>query len=551
MASIRKFSVSFIVFAYSDGTVSIPYPPEVHENEYGSPTSSSSDRHRAPDDAQTSSSKRGFRLPHTRSRLFRQSDKERDSTAAPQSNSRSRHSSRSVSALLLLTNERLNNATSRATTLETEQEELVKRFGALYKEKLQLQDELHSTQESLRLHKLQLEHAQKEIDRANEMLHELDRQRKRADSNAAKLRTQVRTLEMEKLVRKGWDEGWDIGFKEGFEKAQREGSLLNRLSFRRRGHASRNRSDRGDDYTDGGYEDDETTNREGSTSSSPRRVRSNSTRSQRSISTPDVAPHVPPLPIPTLTTPVPLDIPSTQPQQPQRPSSVPQPSRERARSVSSRHVEDRGRTSSNPSQPPQIRNPRRNTAPSSVAPAEAQASILSSPESIRPAPARRPSSPAASHRSRSSVPPEGYIPFGGDDGFISLPPPHEMTVPVPSTTPPPRAPSRQGVSAQNTGTMQEPRAPPLPGRGAPRNQEMSDMSRASSRISHYEIVSPPRGGLTGLRVVNGDRNTRPPAGGDNGNVQASATPNTPSAASSSTRVEQWRNEIGNGPPDVR
>ncbi|KAK1231985.1 hypothetical protein PQX77_004881 [Marasmius sp. AFHP31] len=522
------------------------YPPDVNEYELGSPSSSISDPHILQGDTQAPDSKRGFRLPRPQSRLSRQPDKERDSSAAPQSTSRSRNSSRSVSALLLLTNERLNNATNRATTLQAEQDELVKRFGELYKEKLALQNELYSTQESLRLHKLQLELAQKQIDRANEMVHELDRQRTRADSNAAKLRGQVRTLEMEKLVRKGWDEGWDIGFKEGFDKAQREGKLSNRLSFRRRKQPSRTRSDRGGEFTDEGtVYDDDTTVPEDSTSSSSRRVRSNSTRSQQSGHAPRVAPQVPPLPVPPTTTSVPVQ------QPPQRPPSAPQPSRGRARTISSRLTDIRGRTSSNPSQPPQPKTSRRNTAPSSVRPPTETVTSPTSPEVIRPVPARRPSSPAASHRSRSTVPPDGFIPVGGDDGYFTLPPPHEMSVPVPPTTPPPPPPpANREVRSQNQGHVQGPRAPPPHGRETPRTQPMSEMSRASSRISHYDIVSPPRGGLLGLRVVNGDRNTRPPGGGDARNVNTSVTPDTPSGTTSSgSRVEQWRNEIANDPPD--
>ncbi|KAJ8087908.1 hypothetical protein PM082_013459 [Marasmius tenuissimus] len=523
----------------------VSYPPDVNEYELGSPSSSISDPNITQGDTQPPDSKRGFRIPQ--SRLFRQPDKERDSSAAPQSTSRSRNSSRSVSALLLLTNERLNNATDRVTTLQADQDELLKRFGDLYKEKLALQNELYSTQESLRLYKLQLERAQKEIDRGNEMVHELNRQRTRADSNAAKLRGQVRTLEMEKLVRKGWDEGWDIGFKEGFDKAQREGKLSSRLSFRRRKHPSRTRSDRGGEFTDEGtVYDDDTTVPEDSTSSSSRRVRSSSTRSQQSGHAPRVAPQVPP--VPPITTPVPPT-----PQPPQRPPSAPQTSRGRARTISSRLTDIRGRTSSNPSQPPQPKTSRRNTAPSSVRPPTETMTSPTSPEVIHPAPARRPSSPAASHRSRSTVPPEGFIPVGGDDGYFTLPPPHEMTVPVPTATPPhPPPPANREVRSQNQGHVQGPSAPPPHGRETPRTQPMSEMSRASSRISHYDIVSPPKGGLLGLRVVNGDRNTRPPGGGDARNVHASATPDTPSGTTSSgSRVEQWRNEIANDPPDVR
>ncbi|KAG7092755.1 hypothetical protein E1B28_009081 [Marasmius oreades] len=478
------------------------------------------------------------------------SDKGRDSNVPLQSDSHSRHSSRSVSALLLLANERLNNATNRVTTLESDQEELLKRFGSMYKEKLDIQSELYSTQESLRLHKMQLELARKEIDRANELLHELDRQRTRADSDATKLRNQVRMLEEEKRIRIGWDEGWDLGFKEGYERAQREGNISNLFNLRRRRRGSRDRSDRGDDYTDGGYDDD-TTNREESTMSSPRRVRSNSTRSQASARSPDAAPHVPPLPIPTISTPVPLDVPSTQLQQPQMsPSATAQREslsrgRTQSQSISSRNTstEVRRRTTSNTGQIP--RTLRRNTAPSSVPPnvePQTRTPTPDSPEIIRPISIPRPSSAAASFRSRSTAPPDGFIPVGDDDGFITLPPPHEMSIPVPPTTS--RSTAPQGS-----------RAPPSHIRDfgdTPRNPDV-DISRASSRISHYELISPPRktAAQLGLRVVNDDTASAQPTRGPGDRRSGPERPSTPSVTSSSSKeaVEQWRNEIVSDVPN--
>ncbi|KAF9265651.1 hypothetical protein L218DRAFT_153497 [Marasmius fiardii PR-910] len=526
------------------------YPPHVPESELGSPTSSVSDR-QIQNLAEASNTKRGTRLPRSQSRLFKKSDNGRGSTVPPQSTSHSRHSSRSISALLLLSNERLNNATNRVTSLESDREELLKRFGSLYKEKLELQNELYSTQESLRLHKFQLELAQKEIDRANELLHEFDRQRTQADSNAAKLRSQVRNLEEEKQIRKGWDEGWDLGFKVGYERAQSEGSIISRFNLRRRRRRSRDQSDRGDDKTDGG-DDDDTTNPEESLAS-PRRVRSNSTRSRGSAHSSDVVPHVPPLPIPSRTTPI-QDIPSSQPQQPQMSATSTQHQtqsrgRTQSQSVSSRkasaEIRQRAVSTTNHVPQGQTNTSRRNTAPTSVRPnteTQTHSSTSSSPEIIRPISVRRPSSPAASFRSRSTVPPDGFIPVKNDGGSISLPPPHEMIAPVPPTytTIPPAIPS-------SPGPVQGPRAPPPPrvrdAGDTPRHPDVSDISRASSRISHYELVSPPRNrGPLGLRVINGDRND-----GEKGS--GLDRPSTPSATSSSSRqaVEQWRNEIVSDP----
>ncbi|KAK7034034.1 hypothetical protein VNI00_012465 [Paramarasmius palmivorus] len=524
----------------------ITYPPEVYDDGMGSPASSQSDPPMRIPVEETSSSRRGFRLNRSQSRLFRKSDKGRESSAPTQSNSTSHSSRRSVSALLVLTTERLNNATARASDLETQQDELVKRFGILLKEKAALERELDQTRENLHLHKAQLDVARREIDRADELVQEIDRRRSKAESESAKLRGQVRNLEAEKMVKKGWDEGWDLGFKEGLERAQTERSMFSRFSLRRRRQRSRDeRSNYTDDYTDDGR-DDETTNPEQSVASSSSRPRSSSTRSRRSNYTPDAAELVPPLPIPTITTPVPLDIPSTQPQQPQRPPSASQQrSRARATSVSSQYNVPRpNENRSETPRRPQSRTARRNTAPSDVRanPPTADRAPSSGPEIIQPIPVYTtpPSPSATSHRSRSTVPPpDNYIPFQDANEFISLPPPHEMSIPVPASGPvvipsrrdQPATAAAAGSSRGLTGFLGTPRA-------------MSDVSRGSTRISQFDIVSPPRSsGPLGLRVVNADRPNR-----GNGNTSRNEkgisgnTPNTPSAASS-TRVEQWRNEV--------
>ncbi|ESK83487.1 hypothetical protein Moror_4894 [Moniliophthora roreri MCA 2997] len=518
----------------------VSYPPEVYD-EMGSPTSSRSDT------IEEANGSRRFRLNRPQSRLFRRSDKGRESLAPTQSNTPSHHSSRrSVSALLVLTTERLNNATARATNLETQQDELVKRFGTLLKEKTDLERELDATHESLRLYKAQLDVARREIERADGLVHEIDRRRTKAESESARLRSQVRTLEAERIIRKGWEEGWELGFKEGLERAQVERGMFSRFNLRRRRHRSRDdRSDYGDDYTDGGRDDD-TTNA-GSTTSSSNRPRSNSTRSRRSNYTPDAGELAPPLPIPTVTTPAPLNIPSTQPQQPQRPPSAAEgKQRERAASMSYRYndIGSSGGTQQDIPRRPQSRTIRRNTAPS-VARAPSPVSRQNSqgpPEVIQPIPMydAPPSPSATSHRSRSTAPPpDGFIPFRDENEFISLPPPHGMSVPVPAAGP-----------AASNGHDLSASAPPSGGYEAPsgflatpQNRAMSEVSRASTRISQLDIISPPRAsGLLGLRVVNADRPGGNGRTSRNQKGPRNSRPNTP-GATPATRVEQWRNEI--------
>ncbi|KIK69823.1 hypothetical protein GYMLUDRAFT_236296 [Collybiopsis luxurians FD-317 M1] len=394
----------------------LSYPPEV--DFASSPTSSRSDP--------------PFSKPNKDSRPRR-------------SSSHSRSSSRSISNLLILTNEQLSLANTRNAALEAQKEELLLRFATLVKEKASVEAELRATQESLRLHKVQLELAQKEVNRATEVVRGVDRARVQAESEATRLRSRVRHLESEKVTREGWEEGWDIGFQEGMAQAQAEGGLMDRFIHRRTRSSVRRRAGSKDSERDA----------DPPISSPASRARSPSIRT----SVPDVAPHAHPVPIPTVTTPAPLDIPSTQPQQPTpRPLSASR-TRERAHSITSK-FRPRSRSQNRPHQ-----------SRSSDHPFEEQSS---SPEIIHPLP-HRPSSPTISHH--STIPPDNYIPMmAHEDNFIHLPPPHELSVPVPSATPVPSEPEFKG----RRGSMQ-----------VPRSRAMSDISRASTRISEYDLVSPP------------------------------------------------------------
>lgn len=114
-------------------------------------------------------------------------------------------------------------------------------------------------------------------------------------------------------------------------------------------------------------------------------------------------------------------------------------------------------------------------------------------------------SPSVSHRS-IVLPPDGFIPTLGPDSLISLPPPHELSLPVP--------PSSEYEPQQENGERTGPRVrdyayggvrghsevqrdqddarstndvTPYPGRPG----TASTTSRVSTRISQYDLVSPP------------------------------------------------------------
>lgn len=173
-----------------------------------------------------------------------------------------------------MTNERLTLANARNATLETQKEELLLRFASLVKDKASVEAELRATQESLRLHRVQLEVAQREVNRATEVVRGVDKARVEAENEAARLRSKLRQLEEEKVTRQGWEEGWDIGFHEGIERAQAESGLMDRFIRRRRGSSTRRRADSRDGETDG----DENGADDSTVSTPVRRTRSSSTR---------------------------------------------------------------------------------------------------------------------------------------------------------------------------------------------------------------------------------------------------------------------------------
>ncbi|KAF8209485.1 hypothetical protein K438DRAFT_1960482 [Mycena galopus ATCC 62051] len=181
---------------------------------------------------------------------------------------------------------------------------------------------------------------------------------------------------------------------------------------------------------------------------------------------------------------------STQQQQPLRPQSTQQlppcpqfTQQQPPRPQSTQQQEPQAQ----PSQPNRSPSPR-SSRPLPRAPAH-----LPEPIDIRTDPdhrnadadAPRPPSPTRSHRSRRSVvlPPDG-IPTVGPDSFISLPAPHELSRPVSvaaesmyTYTP---ATERGGIDLPTSGS----------GRG--RTRTMSNVSAVSTRLSQFDILSPPR-----------------------------------------------------------
>lgn len=80
-----------------------------------------------------------------------------------------------------------------------------------------------SAYQELRLYKIQLENAQKEIFRAQEVLSTIDHQRQEAEEDAARARSTARALKEEKLVQIAREEGRRLGMEEGIERGRNIG----------------------------------------------------------------------------------------------------------------------------------------------------------------------------------------------------------------------------------------------------------------------------------------------------------------------------------------
>lgn len=234
-------------------------------------------------------------------------------------------------------------------------------------------------------------------------------------------------------------------------------------------------------------------------------------------SVPDIDSHAPPLP--TVTTQTPLNIRDTQ--QPLfRPPSAHSRTHERTGSITSRL---RPRSLSSSSQRPPSQKRSQSTSSRSRANAPEPSQQNSSPEVIHPLPVRPPLSPTMSHR--SAIPPDNYIPMMDQEGnFIPLPPPHELSIPVPSATP---TLSEPGTVRERQEMMQE----------VPRYRATSNTSRASTRISEYDLVSPP------LREGGGEGS---PDSGYFSRLQRERSP-TP-GPKSRRMVEEWMNIMSPSPP---
>jgi hypothetical protein len=131
--------------------------------------------------------------------------------------------SKDLRRMLLTVTEQLKQESQRADDNERRARDAIQRFRAINEARVAAQQDVARANEELRIYKLQLDYAQKEIFRAQEILESLENQRHDAETSAAKARNVARQLREEGLVDLAREEGHRLGLQEGIARARRLG----------------------------------------------------------------------------------------------------------------------------------------------------------------------------------------------------------------------------------------------------------------------------------------------------------------------------------------
>ena len=161
--------------------------------------------------------------PHLRKDDDRESRESRDSSARLLSRivSRSDRDNKHIRTLLFLTNDRLDAETRRADLAEQRVVDVLQRLRMANDATAVAQAEASRAQQEVRLYQIQLEQAQKEILRAQEIVDRLERARVDAEEESARARSEARKCKERWVVANAHEEGRQQGFREGLERGRR------------------------------------------------------------------------------------------------------------------------------------------------------------------------------------------------------------------------------------------------------------------------------------------------------------------------------------------
>ncbi|KAJ7625580.1 hypothetical protein FB45DRAFT_921808 [Roridomyces roridus] len=341
--------------------------------------------------------------------------------------------------------DRVEAETSRALEAEHATQQTLNQFRVVNEAKVTAERFLAKTSEELRLWKFQFEHAQKELKRAQDMVHLVERQRDDAEKEAVKARTTARQLHEQRLITDAMEEGRRLGYKAGLRRARQE------MAYTLGGTSTYDDTDvepeEGRAYTT----DEPDSGLDAPLNASPLPpIRSpqiirmpEAPQSPSAAAAPPTIPLAAPLVMPSPRPPpsmppfetetvraapqsvrspsiqidrYPIEIPSASVFNDTRPSGYPQRDQRQAPPENHQQVRRRPSSQSQHQAPPPPRSVRDEPPPS-------------------PIPSRPPS---RQEQLQFQAPPDNYIPSMNIDGGIALPPPFQLSQPVISQPPPPQ-----------------------------------------------------------------------------------------------------------------
>ncbi len=118
--------------------------------------------------------------------------------------------------------DRLDSETRRSQEAERRALELAQRFKIVNDARVSGQQELDRAHAELRMYKVQLDNAQREILRGSDLLKDIEQQRDLAEAAAARARSTARRLKEEQMVMKAKEEGRREGYHEGLRRGYQQ-----------------------------------------------------------------------------------------------------------------------------------------------------------------------------------------------------------------------------------------------------------------------------------------------------------------------------------------
>ncbi|KAH9943151.1 uncharacterized protein BXZ73DRAFT_40424 [Epithele typhae] len=352
--------------------------------------------------------------------------------------------------------ERLDSETRRAQEAERRALELAQRFKIVNEARVSTQQENERIHTELRMYKVQLDNAQREILRGSDLLKDIEAQRDSAEAAAARARSTARQLKEEQMKTKareeGRKEGYQEGLRRGYQHARGVGPSLSQFDIPPAGVPP---------------VDDILENAPGPVPNA-NRMDSLDGFSAINLGTPAPMHHVPP-------------------------------------SVSTMIQDDRGIVDDLDPYGAGVQGSRFKetmTTPStfkSTLPARSQRGVPSGwPVSEPDEEIRYIRAPPSPQRSDYTNLQEGFIPTLGPDHTLAMPPPHGLQRPPSISTAPPSivSPSEEPNSASTLGVRPHDYAYGQRPRASPRSVAES---LPSTTISHFDLVNAPPTAMKGLR----------------------------------------------------